>query len=76
MVHTVLFGPSDVVREKARDNVVVNGGTVARDRVREHFGYVDNVSGKEAWFRAGDALTFHKLLDASWCEEIATNGVV
>lgn len=58
-VRTILFGPSDVVREKARNNVVVDGGAMIGDRVRNHFGDVDDVSGKEAWFWAGDALTFH-----------------
>lgn len=76
MVHTVLFGPRDIMRKKAWDDVMVDGGAVVRSGLREHFGDIDDVSGKETGFRAGDALTFHKLLDASWCEEVATNGVV
>lgn len=60
------------MRKKAWDDVVVDGGAFARSGMREHFGDINDVSGKEAGFRAGDALTFHKLLDASWCEEVAT----
>lgn len=64
------------MREKAGNNVVVDGGAIMGDGVREHFGDVNDVSGEEAWIRAGDALTFHQFLDASWCEEVAPNGVV
>lgn len=75
-VRTILFGPSDIVREKTGNDVVVDGGAVVRDGLRDHFGDVYDVSGEEAWIRAGDALTFHQLFDAPWCEEVATNGVV
>ena len=75
-VHTILFGPRDVMRKKAWDDVVVDGRAVVRSGVREHFGDINDVSGEETGFRPRDALTFHKLLDSSWCEEVATNGVV
>ena len=58
-VRTILFGPSDVVREKARNDIVVDGGAMIGDRVGNHFGDINDVSGKEASIWAGDALTFH-----------------
>lgn len=53
---TVHLGPEDVMRKKAGDDVVAEGGHVGGGGLGEESGDVAEVAEEEAWGRAMDAL--------------------
>lgn len=73
-MHTELFRPEDVVREKAVDDVVADGVHVGGGGLGEEGGDVEDVAYEELGGGPTHSLPLHHLLDASRSQPVTRDG--